>query len=93
MVATASLWIAECQTWTAWRPFSPSGDCLLLLGIIPIISVTAHHIQGDRELCRDTGTNEHLSKPILLEEPAGARDRRGVTPGDPAVDLQSLGAD
>ncbi|MBL0160688.1 MAG: response regulator [Bryobacterales bacterium] len=55
------------------------------LGIIPIIAVTAHAIQGDRELCYDNGMNDYLSKPILLEELAAAIERWSVRSGVAAV--------
>ena len=45
------------------------------LGVIPIIAVTAHAIQGDRELCHDAGMNDYISKPILMEELGATIDR------------------
>ena len=62
------------------------------LCVIPIIAVTAHAIQGDRELCCDTGMNDYISKPILLEELAAVIDRWSVKTGaqaarDPTPDI------
>jgi len=54
---------------------------------IPIIAMTAHSMQGDRERCIDAGMNEYISKPIAIKELHRAVDAVGtyvgrVTPAD-----------
>lgn len=39
-----------------------------------IVAVTAHALDGDREMCLEAGMDEYIAKPIEMDELAGALD-------------------
>jgi len=42
---------------------------------LPIIAMTAHALDSDRQRCRDAGMNDHVTKPVILEDLAAALRR------------------
>ncbi len=42
---------------------------------LPIVAMTAHAMSGDRELCLEAGMNDHLAKPIEVDDLYGALGR------------------
>ena len=65
---------------------------------VPIVAMTAHAMQGDREHCLDAGMDEYITKPIQEEELAEVITRTlklelkesGSTPLPSLVDLDQL---
>jgi len=55
---------------------------------MPIIAMTAHALQGDRERCLDAGMDEYVAKPIstaALVDVLSRLKSRGLVSGEQAL--------
>ncbi|MEM9951076.1 MAG: response regulator [Chloroflexota bacterium] len=57
--------------WTATREIKAQNE----LNQIPIIALTAHAMQGDKERALEAGCDDYISKPINLQELASKLDK------------------
>ena len=62
---------------------------------LPIFSMTAHALRSDKEKCLAFGMNEHLTKPIVINELVEAltrwiKPRQGMSPQAPAISKEAI---
>jgi CheY-like chemotaxis protein len=64
------------------RERGPWREARGLQGPLPIVAVTAHAMEGDRERCLEAGMDDHLTKPFSRASLAGMIDKWARQRGD-----------
>ena len=81
------LGMEECWNGGGDESFQPAGVPAISTSVpvrVPIVAMTAHAMQGDREACMEAGMDDYVTKPINVDKLLGTLERWLGKGGSPA---------